>query len=153
MPHLKKNFKIKFRDFFRAGEVSIQLQGILKSIGFEPDLVRRASVCAYESEMNVVMHGGDGDFTLTVDPENIILDVKDNGAGIENIELAFQEGYSTATSEHREMGFGAGMGLPNIKRNADSIEVKSEKGNGTHLKIGLKVGQDGSRVYVSGIPG
>ena len=140
MPDLQRSLKIKFNDFANAGDVSLQIQGILKTIGFDPALIRRVSVCAYESEMNVVMHGGDGDILLTVGPENILLDIRDDGPGIENIELAFQEGYSTATLEHREMGFGAGMGLPNIKKSADSVEVHSEKGNGTHLKIFFKVG-------------
>jgi anti-sigma regulatory factor (Ser/Thr protein kinase) len=140
MPILQRAFKVKFNDFTKAGEVSLKIQGILKDIGFQPPLVRRVSICAYESEMNVVMHGGDGDVQLTVDPEFILIDVKDVGPGIENIELALQEGYSTATPEHREMGFGAGMGLPNIKKSADSLEVRSEKGKGTHLKISFRVG-------------
>jgi len=142
-PNLRKSYNIKAKDFIHAGEVSLQVQSTLKTIGFEPELIRRVSVCAYESEMNVVMHGGDGELLLTVDPENITLDVSDDGPGIENIELALQEGYSTATLEHREMGFGAGMGLPNIKNNADSFEIRSEEGNGTYLKIGLQVEKDG----------
>ena len=142
MPILERAFKVKFNDFSKAGEVSMKIQEILKGIGFEQALIRRVSVCAYESEMNVVMHGGDGDILLTVDPEYILLDVRDNGAGIEDIELAFQEGYSTAKPEHREMGFGAGMGLPNIKKNADSLEVSSEKGNGTLLKMEFRVEGD-----------
>jgi anti-sigma regulatory factor (Ser/Thr protein kinase) len=139
VPDLKRSFKIIFNDFAKAGEVSLQVQGILKTIGFHPDVVRRVSVCAYESEMNVVMHGSDGDALLTVDTENIVLEITDQGPGIENIELAFQEGYSTATPEHREMGFGAGMGLPNIKKSADSVEFYSERGKGTRLRMGFKV--------------
>jgi serine/threonine-protein kinase RsbT len=147
-PQLRKSFKIKARDFVRAGEVSLQVQRILKNIGFEEDLVRRVAICAYESEMNLVLHGGDGDLMLTVHSENIVLDVTDNGPGIDDIELALQEGYSTATSEQREMGFGAGMGLPNIEKNADSLEVSSEKGAGTNLKITLKASKDGGEVSV-----
>ncbi|MBW1720892.1 MAG: ATP-binding protein [Deltaproteobacteria bacterium] len=135
MPQLTKTFPIKARDFIRAGEVSIQIQGLLKTIGFEPALIRRVSICAYESEMNVVMHGGDGTLTLNVDPSVILIEVKDDGPGIENIELAFQEGYSTASKEYREMGFGAGMGLPNIKKSADTVEIRSQKGGGTYLKM------------------
>ena len=123
----------------KAGDVSVQIQSILKAIGFEPALIRRVSVCAYESEMNVVMHGGDGDVLLTVGPKSITVDVRDDGPGIDNTELAFQEGYSTATHEHREMGFGAGMGLPNIKKSADAVEVNSKKGKGAHLKMTFKV--------------
>jgi len=139
MTDLKKNFKIKAKDFVRAGEISIKIQSILKSIGFDPALIRRVSICAYESEMNVVMHGGDGYFSLTVEPETIILNIKDDGPGIENIELALTEGYSTATQEYQEMGFGAGMGLPNIKKHADSFKILSGKGGGTLLTIGFKV--------------
>jgi serine/threonine-protein kinase RsbT len=139
MHDLQRSFKVKFNDFMKAGDVSVQIQSILKTIGFDPDLIRRVSVCAYESEMNAVMHGGDGDVLLTVGPNNITVHVRDDGPGIENTELAFQEGYSTATHEHREMGFGAGMGLPNIKKSADTVEVNSEKGKGTHLKMAFKV--------------
>ncbi|MFH1242398.1 MAG: ATP-binding protein [Pseudomonadota bacterium] len=139
MTLLQRNFEIKARDFSRAGEVSIEVQRILKTVGFDAKHIRRASICAYESEMNVVMHGGDGKMILTLDPEHINLDVKDDGPGIEDIELALQEGYSTASLEYREMGFGAGMGLPNIKRNADLFEIQSEKGKGVCLKIAIHV--------------
>jgi len=140
MSDLQRSFKVKFNDFMKAGDVSVQIQGILKTIGFDPDLIRRISICAYESEMNMVMHGGDGDVLLTVGPKTITVDVRDDGPGIENTERAFQEGYSTATHEHREMGFGAGMGLPNIKKNADTVAVNSEKGKGTRLTISFDVG-------------
>jgi serine/threonine-protein kinase RsbT len=139
MSHLTKSFKIIPRDFVRAGEVSIEVQGLLKTIGFDAELIRRASVCAYEAEMNVVMHGGEGTFSLVVDTDMITMDVGDDGPGIEDIELALKAGYSTAPPEHRELGFGAGMGLPNIKKNADFLEINCEKGKGTHLKICFKV--------------
>lgn len=139
MPRLTKNFNVKPKDFIRAGEASIKVQEVLKTVGFEEDAIRRASVCAYEAEMNIVMYGGDGNISLTVDPEKITLDVVDDGPGIENIEEAIVEGYSTATEEYREMGFGAGMGLPNIKNNSDSLEINSLKDKGTHLKIGFRV--------------
>lgn len=139
MPLLTKGFAIKAKDFIRAGEVSIQIQGLLKAIGFDADLIRRVSVCAYESEMNVVMHGGDGRVLLNVNSVGIVLEVEDDGPGIEDIALALQEGYSTASEEIREMGFGAGMGLPNIQKNADALEIRSEKGRGTHLKMSFNV--------------
>jgi anti-sigma regulatory factor (Ser/Thr protein kinase) len=140
MPHLTRTFKIIARDFTRAGEVSVKVRSILKNIGFDSSLIRRIALCAYEAEMNVVMHGGEGILDLSVDPEEIRLVVSDDGPGIENIELALQEGYSTATPEHREMGFGAGMGLPNIKNSADHFEMRSEAGKETHLEIVFKVG-------------
>ncbi|NQU14651.1 MAG: ATP-binding protein [Desulfobacteraceae bacterium] len=139
MALLQRSFEIMARDFVRAGEASIEVQRVLKTIGFDSERIRRASICAYESEMNVVMHGGDGELLLTLDPERIILDVKDHGPGIEDVELALQEGYSTASLEDREMGFGAGMGLPNIKKNADFLEIYSDKGTGVHLKIVINV--------------
>ncbi len=142
MTHLTRSFKIKARDFSRAGEVSIKVQDILKTVGFEASCIRRVSICAYESEMNVVMHGGDGVLSLTVAPESIFLEVEDNGPGIKDIELALQEGYSTATPEYREMGFGAGMGLPNIKKNAHFFDIDSQNGKGARLKMGFKVDRD-----------
>jgi serine/threonine-protein kinase RsbT len=138
MAHLTKNYPIKARDYLRAGEVSMQVQGLLKSIGFAPEMIRRVSICAYEAEMNAVMHGGDGQMTVEINTDEIVVDVKDGGPGIEDISLALQEGYSTASEEAREMGFGAGMGLPNIQKNSDSLEIVSEKGKGTEVKIGFK---------------
>jgi len=88
MSHLERTFKITPRDFIRAGEVSSQVQSILKTIGFGADVVRRASVCAYESETNVVMHGGEGNFLLIVDTGMITMEVQDSGSDIENIDLA-----------------------------------------------------------------
>ncbi len=139
MAELEKTYTVKPRDFIRAGEVSIQIQSLLKSMGVTPDIVRRASVCAYESEMNIVMYGGEGTFTLRVDQDMIMIRACDDGPGIDDIELAFQEGYSTATPEYREIGFGAGMGLPNIKKNSDEIQVESHKGEGTCLVIYIKI--------------
>jgi len=141
MDTLTKTFTIKPRDYIRAGEVSIAIRGILKNIGFAMDLIGRVSVCAYESEMNVVMHGGNGTANLTIGPTEVVLEVTDDGVGIENVELAFKEGYSTATEEAQEMGFGAGMGLPNIKKSADSLEIRSERGKGTYLKMSFSVGR------------
>jgi len=139
MADLIKRFSITARDFAKAGESSLQIQSLLKSIGFDPDLIRRISICAYEAEMNAVMHGGGGEILLAVGTKNIVLEVRDTGPGIKDVELALREGYSTATSEHREMGFGAGMGLPNINKNADSLSIDSSDGKGTHLKMGFQV--------------
>jgi anti-sigma regulatory factor (Ser/Thr protein kinase) len=139
MARLTKSFPIKARDYLKAGEISMEIHGLLKKIGFPQELLRRISVCSYEAEMNVVMHGGDGTFTVEIGPEAISLIVKDNGPGIEDIDLAMQEGYSTASEEARQMGFGAGMGLPNIKKNCDSLDIISEKGKGTEVRIGFKI--------------
>jgi serine/threonine-protein kinase RsbT len=135
MNNLSKEYTLKARDFIHAGEGSIDIKKTLKSLGFAPDLVRRVSVCAYESEMNVVMHGGDGTLSMTIDSTGIVIEVKDNGPGIGDINLALTEGYSTALDEDREMGFGAGMGLPNIVKNSDSVEISSVKNKGTYLTM------------------
>lgn len=136
---LRWHFAIKARDFLHAGEASLKVQRLLKEIGFQHDFVRRVSICAYEAEMNVVLHGGDGEMTLIVSPEKILLEVDDQGPGIPDINLALQEGYSTVGPEYREMGFGAGMGLPNIVKHADQFEIHSEPGEGTHLRIAFRV--------------
>ena len=143
MPQIEKEYRIKAKDFIHAGQGSIQLKRTLKSIGLPSDIIQRASVCAYEAEMNVVMHGGDGIIILRIDTNQILIDVQDDGPGIENIELAMQEGWTTASKEYLEMGFGAGMGLPNIKKNADSLKILSEKGKGTHLRIQFNVREHG----------
>ena len=142
MTTFKKSFNIKKGDFVRAGEASIGVQNILKSLNMNQKLIRRIAICGYECEMNAVMHGGDGILTVEIDTGKIMLDISDNGDGIENIELAMQKGYSTATEEHREMGFGAGMGLPNMKVNSDMLSVESEKGKGTHVYMEFNVSAD-----------
>ena len=139
MSNLTKSFNVKPRDFVGAGEASIKVQEVLKAVGFEEDLIRRTSVCAYEAEMNIVMYGGDGNISLNIDPEKITLNITDDGPGIENIEMSLVEGYTTSSAKYQEMGFGAGMGLPNIKKNSDSLEINSQKDKGTHLKIGFRV--------------
>jgi anti-sigma regulatory factor (Ser/Thr protein kinase) len=135
MSGLRKSFHIKARDFIRAGEASINVQNILKSMNFDPKLIRRIAICGYESEMNAVMHGGDGFLSIEIDSEKLVLEVRDEGPGIEDIEKAMQTGFSTAKDEHREMGFGAGMGLPNMKKNSDQIFVESEKGQETKVRM------------------
>jgi anti-sigma regulatory factor (Ser/Thr protein kinase) len=135
MTALKKSYYIKSRDFIRAGEASIKIQTLLKSLNFNPQLVRRVAICGYEGEMNVVMHGGDGSLSFAINTDELIMEISDDGAGIADIEKAMRAGFSTASDEHREMGFGAGMGLPNMKKNADDIIVDSEIGQGTIVRM------------------
>jgi anti-sigma regulatory factor (Ser/Thr protein kinase) len=135
MSGLRKSFHIKARDFIRAGEASINVQNILKSMNFDPKLIRRIAICGYEGEMNAVMHGGDGFLSIEIDSEKLVLEVRDEGPGIEDIEKAMQTGFSTADDEHREMGFGAGMGLPNMEKNSEQIFVESEKGQETKVRM------------------
>ncbi len=135
MTGLKKSFHIKARDFNRAGEASINVQNFLKSMNFDAKLIRRIAICGYEGEMNAVMHGGDAKLYVEIDSDKLVLEISDDGNGIEDIDLAMQTGFSTANDNHREMGFGAGMGLPNMKKNSDQITVQSEKGRGTMVRM------------------
>ncbi len=132
---LSQLFEIKGGDFGNAGKASTTIKEILQEIGIDSSIIIRASIASYEAEMNVVMYAQRGSLTLSITPEKIHLKVEDEGPGIENIELAMQEGFSTATDKMREMGFGAGMGLPNIKKNADKFEITSKPGKGTSLDI------------------
>ncbi len=131
----RQQYEIKGKDFTNAGKASTQVKAVLKEIGIDPQIVRRTAIAAYEAEMNVVMYADYGWMEFLLDRGKIQLIVTDRGAGIPDIELAMQEGYSTASPELREMGFGAGMGLPNIKKNADSFTIESEVGKGTKLNI------------------
>ena len=135
MTAVKKSYYIKSRDFIRAGEASIKIQTLLKSLNFDPQLIRRVAICGYEGEMNVVMHGGDGSLSVGIKTDELIMEISDDGPGIVDIEKAMQAGFSTALDEHREMGFGAGMGLPNMKKNSDQIHIESNKGEGTVVRM------------------
>ncbi|MEW6262802.1 MAG: ATP-binding protein [Thermodesulfobacteriota bacterium] len=131
----RHEFPIKEMDFIHAGEASISVKNILKGIGAEPDLIRRVAIASYEAEMNAVMYGREGRMIIELGENGVIVIVEDQGQGISDLELAMREGWSTATPEMREMGFGAGMGLPNIKKNADELRVTSSPGQGTRLEI------------------
>lgn len=135
MPVFYKKFNINKKDFIHAGEASIKIKKLLKSLTTDAGIIRRVSICGYEGEMNVVMHGGEGYIHIEIDNEKIVLTVSDNGNGIENIDLAMKEGYSTASDEQRKMGFGAGMGLPNMKNNSDEFHIESGKGKGTLVRM------------------
>ncbi len=128
-------YDVTGRDFVNAGRVSTSIKDTLKRLGINPTIVRRVAIASYEAEMNVVMYALRATILLKVSPRNVTLEVEDIGPGIEDITLAMEEGYSTATPEMKEMGFGAGMGLPNIKKNADSFVITSEVGRGTKLFI------------------
>lgn len=132
---LVQQYSIKGWDFTRAGEASCEIKNTLKQIGISQDVIRRVAIASYEAEMNVVMYARRGKMRCEIDTKIIRITLEDEGPGIENIDLAMQEGFSTATPEMREMGFGAGMGLPNIKRNSDVFEITSVVGRGTKLKM------------------
>ncbi|MGB7296629.1 MAG: ATP-binding protein [Candidatus Aminicenantales bacterium] len=136
-----QEFEIKGGDFSRAGKASVKIMEMLREVGVDPAIVSRTSIASYEAEMNIVMYARRGTFTLCLTPDAIHLTVHDEGQGIPDIELAMKEGYSTATNEMREMGFGAGMGLPNIKKNSDRFKIRSEVGQGTELEIWIDLSQ------------
>ena len=130
---MKMSFPIASDDFVQAGEASSKIKRILKQIGIPSGIVRRVSIAVYESEMNIVIHASDGEITLSVSADGIDIISSDQGPGIADLELAMQEGYSTASEEVRRQGFGAGMGLPNIKKSCDQLNIESELGKGTTL--------------------
>lgn len=122
------------KDFASAGEASAKMKGILRMIGIDPALTRRVTIAAYEAELNMVIHSHGGQMTLSISPDVIFLSCVDSGPGIEDIDMAMQEGYSTASNDIRMMGFGAGMGLPNMKRNSDKFSIRSDK-KGTVIEM------------------
>ncbi len=136
-PILQKEFHIKGGDFIHAGEASSGVKQMLKDIGIDPKIIKKAAIAAYEAEMNLVCYAYKGVMKVTLTPEFLKMEVEDEGPGIEDIELAMKEGYSTADDKIREMGFGAGMGLPNIKKNVDEFKIESEVGKGTKLDLTL----------------
>ena len=134
----EKSFNISGGDFVNAGEVASKIKKILQGMGISTKVIRRATIATYEAEMNIVWYARQGTLILSVTPEELHIKVTDEGNGIEDIELAMQEGYSTASEKIREMGFGAGMGLPNIKKNSDEFYIASVVGQGTVLDITIR---------------
>lgn len=131
----RREFSVKGGDFSKAGDVACRIKDLLKELGLDTQTVRRAAIASYEAEMNVIMYAWEARVKLAVSPGKVLITVDDQGPGIPNIDLAMTEGYSTATPEMRELGFGAGMGLPNIKKNSDAFCIDSEVGRGTRLEI------------------
>jgi CBS-domain-containing membrane protein/anti-sigma regulatory factor (Ser/Thr protein kinase) len=128
------NADVKPGDFDSAGKLSQRMREVLRGRGIDPDARRRAAVIAYEAETNIIIHSLGGRMTVSIDPQKVCIEAVDNGPGIENIDLAMQDGWSTAGPLARELGFGAGMGLPNIKKCSDKFEIHSEMSTGTHLR-------------------
>ncbi|MCD4652678.1 ATP-binding protein [bacterium] len=132
-----KSFSIEGSNFQNAGAVSKQIKKILKQLNIDPEIIWRFMIVCYEAEMNVVLYAEHCDVVLNIFEGKIHLTLKDKGPGIPNIEKALTEGYSTATRAMRERGFGAGLGLPNIKKTSDEFEIESTVGMGTTLNIGI----------------
>lgn len=122
-------------DFSMAGEASSAVKKALKQLGFSPDVIRRVSIAMYEGEINMVIHANGGEATAEITQNAVKIILADHGPGIKDIALAMQEGYSTAPEEVRNLGFGAGMGLPNIKKYSDDLQIETELGVGTTLTI------------------
>jgi anti-sigma regulatory factor (Ser/Thr protein kinase) len=133
-PQIKLEFKIGEKDFFVAGESASRVKKTLQQIGLQQEIIKKIAIIIYEAAMNVSIHGNHGMLRVYIDPESIVIETEDKGVGIPDIELAMQEGYSTAPYEVREMGFGAGMGLSNIKQCSDELHIDSKVDVGTKLQ-------------------
>ena len=136
---LKMSFIIDGTNFTAAGEASTAVKMKLKKLGVAPDAIRRVAIAMYEAEINAVIHAGGGRADVTIDSEKIVIVISDKGKGIPDVELAMQEGYSTAPDDVRNLGFGAGMGLPNIKKYTDNLEIETEVGKGTRLTMTINL--------------
>ena len=133
------HFVVDGENFTSAGEASLAMKKNLRQLGFSPEIIRRVAIAMYEGEINMVIHAGGGEADVTIHPDRIEIVLADHGPGIENVELAMREGFSTAPENIRNLGFGAGMGLPNMKRNTDSLTVNTEPGVGTTIVMTVNV--------------
>ncbi len=122
-------------DFTRAGEASTSVKSKLRELGFDSDVIRRAAIAMYEAEINMVIHAGGGEVDVDILPDRVVAVLRDHGPGIPDIDLAMQEGWSTAPDTVRSLGFGAGMGLPNIKKYSDIMDIQTEVGKGTTITV------------------
>lgn len=140
---MSENFNLHYEvpgdDFTRAGEASGNVKRFLKKLGFDSSVIRNVSIAMYEAEINMVIHAGGGEADVEISPENIKITLIDNGPGIPDVELAMREGYSTAPDNVRSLGFGAGMGLPNIKKYTDEMRIETQVGKGTTMYLTINV--------------
>ena len=128
-------FDVEGDDFTSAGQASVQVKKNLRQLGFDAEIIRRASIAMYEGEINMVIHAGGGTAEVSVCEDYIEIVLDDRGPGIKDIEQAMQAGYSTASDTIRSLGFGAGMGLPNMKKNSDYMDISSTIGVGTRITM------------------
>jgi serine/threonine-protein kinase RsbT len=135
MSDMKLRFEVDGDEFVLAGEASSKLKKVLMQLGIPSHLIRKVAIAMYEAEINMVIHANGGFIDAEITPDKIFVSISDTGPGIPDIELAMKEGYSTATDKVRELGFGAGMGLPNMKRYTDDMKVTSEVGKGTTVEL------------------
>lgn len=139
---IRYTYNVNGDDFMSAGEVSATVKRTLKQLGFDKDVIRRTAIAMYEGEINMVIHANGGVAEVEITPEKIFVALKDKGPGIPNVELAMSEGYSTAPDNVRALGFGAGMGLPNIKKYTDEMSISTEIGVGTNVYMTIYTGAD-----------
>ena len=132
---VRLEYDIDGENFTSAGEASVKVKRSLRQMGFDPETIRKVSVSMYEGEINMVIHADGGKATVDIYDDRIVIVLADRGPGIPDIDLAMQAGYSTAPDEIRSLGFGAGMGLPNMKRHTDSLEIESTVGVGTRITM------------------
>ena len=132
---VKLHFLVDGEDFTSAGQASVQVKKSLRQLGIAPEIIRKVSIAMYEGEINMVIHANGGTADVEVYDDEIVIILSDRGPGIPNIELAMQEGYSTARDNIRTLGFGAGMGLPNMKKYTDSMEIDTRIGEGTTITM------------------
>ena len=141
MATIKLVYPVEGGDLIEAGEASSKMKLTLTKLGLPQDVIRRASICMYEGEINMVIHADGGQAEVEVDADQIIIRMQDTGPGIPDVTQAMQEGFSTAGQTARELGFGAGMGLPNIKRYSDEMKIETELGKGTTVTVRIKIPQ------------
>lgn len=122
-------------DFTQAGEASSDVKNKLKKLGVPPEIIRKVAIAMYEGEINMVIHANGGNISVDITPDAIFMELKDVGPGIEDIDKAMQAGYSTAPDNVRSLGFGAGMGLPNMKKNSDTMDIQTILGQGTTVTM------------------
>lgn len=137
--NLKLHYDIDGNDFSIAGQASSNIKKVLKQLGVAPEIIRKAAISMYEGEINTVIHGKGGSADVEITTDKLTITFTDRGPGIEDISLAMQEGFSTATDEARELGFGAGMGLPNMKKYSDELNITSVPGEGTTVEIMIRI--------------
>ena len=136
---VKFHFSVDGEDFSSAGQASVRVKKNLRQLGISPEIIRKVSIAMYEGEINMVIHAGGGDADVLVYEDRIEISLDDHGPGIADVERAMQEGFSTAPDNIRSLGFGAGMGLPNMKRYTDSMTIDTEIGVGTHILMTVKL--------------
>ena len=132
---MKLHFEVNGNDFTRAGETSSKVKKTLNQLGFSPEVIRKVAIAMYEGEINMVIHAEGGCIDVDILPEKITVVMKDVGPGIPDLDMAMKEGYSTADHAVRELGFGAGMGLPNMNKYSDSMDIETEIGVGTTVTL------------------